>query len=118
MPSIAFVENWSMFLATDTARRAGRPGRRAWADGHAAHSYDWYRHLPLKSFPPHRESQLAPYFFDWLDHPTYDAYWKAISPVSSPGIASAVPASTSAAGTTFSSRHAQELTGISAERRW
>jgi putative CocE/NonD family hydrolase len=77
---LAFVENWSIFLATDTARRAGRPDLEQALTAHEAHSADWYLHLPLKSFPPLRESQLAPYFFDWLDHPTYDEYWKAVSP--------------------------------------
>jgi putative CocE/NonD family hydrolase len=77
---LAFTENWSMFLATDTARRAGRPDQEQTLRDQEARSHDWYPYLPLKRFPPHRETGLAPYFFDWLDHPTYDEYWKAISP--------------------------------------
>ncbi len=34
-------------------------------------------HLPLKEFPMFRAG--APYFFDWLDHPYYDDYWRALS---------------------------------------
>ena len=33
--------------------------------------------LPLKEFPLFREG--APYFFDWLEHPYYDDYWKKLS---------------------------------------
>lgn len=33
--------------------------------------------LPLKEFPMFRAG--APYFFDWLDHPYYDDYWRALS---------------------------------------
>lgn len=33
--------------------------------------------LPLKEFPMFRAG--APYFFDWLDHPCYDDYWRALS---------------------------------------
>ncbi|HJU29219.1 MAG TPA: CocE/NonD family hydrolase, partial [Candidatus Binataceae bacterium] len=33
--------------------------------------------LPLREFPMFRAG--APYFFDWLDHPYYDSYWRALS---------------------------------------
>ena len=33
--------------------------------------------LPLKEFPLFQQG--APYFFDWLDHPYYDDYWKSLS---------------------------------------
>ena len=36
------------------------------------------RHLPLKGMQALRG--LADYYYDWLSHPTYDDYWKAISP--------------------------------------
>jgi len=32
--------------------------------------------LPLRDFPLFRAG--APYFFDWLEHPYYDDYWRAI----------------------------------------
>ena len=35
-------------------------------------------HLPLKDMPALKG--LADYYYDWLDHPAYDDYWKAISP--------------------------------------
>ena len=40
--------------------------------------YAMARHLPLKAMPALRG--LADYYYDWLDHPTYDAYWQAMSP--------------------------------------
>lgn len=37
----------------------------------------WYRHRPLRSFPPlQRAGGFAPFFFDPLDHPTRDAYYE------------------------------------------
>ena len=36
------------------------------------------RHLPLNDMPALR--QVADYYYDWLNHTTYDDYWKAISP--------------------------------------
>lgn len=35
-------------------------------------------HLPLDDHPLFRE--LAPFWGDWLDHPTADAYWQPVSP--------------------------------------
>ena len=36
------------------------------------------RHLPLKDLPVLKG--VANYYYDWLDHPTYDNYWKALDP--------------------------------------
>lgn len=36
------------------------------------------RHLPVKDMPALKG--LADYYYDWLAHPTYDGYWKAMSP--------------------------------------
>lgn len=36
------------------------------------------RHLPIRQMPALKG--LAPFYYDWLSHPTYDDYWKAISP--------------------------------------
>ena len=37
---------------------------------------NWVWQLPLKSFPEFRS--IAPYYYEWLDHPNYDAYWQAL----------------------------------------
>jgi putative CocE/NonD family hydrolase len=36
----------------------------------------WFEFLPLKEFPLFRAG--APYFFEWLEHPSYDAYWRKL----------------------------------------
>ncbi len=77
---LAFTENWSMGLAADTARRAGAPDIERMLNKSARDSHDWYWYLPLKQFQPHREGGMAPYFFDWITHSSYDDYWKACAP--------------------------------------
>ena len=39
---------------------------------------DSFLHLPLNDHPELR-GDMAPYYFDWLDHPEYDEYWRGIS---------------------------------------
>jgi putative CocE/NonD family hydrolase len=72
-----FNESWTSSLAQDTLGRAIRQDTNALV-GSAA--------LPLKQYPVFNigaaqdgaalTRTLAPYFLDWLDHPTYDGYWK------------------------------------------
>jgi predicted acyl esterase len=64
-------------LAQDTFNRRDSGAANALVGEHV---------LPLEAtFPSSTSSQLqtaradshlAPYFLDWLDHPTYDSYWK------------------------------------------
>jgi putative CocE/NonD family hydrolase len=69
----AFTQSWSTFLAQDTAHRLQDyelEGSLAAAMGNAWANY-W--------MPPHFYpfiSQVAPYYYDWLKHDTYDDYWK------------------------------------------
>jgi predicted acyl esterase len=37
-----------------------------------------YWRLPLDNLP--ELEGIAPYYFDWLDHPDYDEFWKQIAP--------------------------------------
>jgi hypothetical protein len=72
-----FNESWISGLAQDTYSRQIRE---------AANAVLGDRVLPLHDFPvfniktaqdgPALTRALAPYFLDWLDHPTYDSYWK------------------------------------------
>jgi putative CocE/NonD family hydrolase len=72
-----FDESWTAGLAHDTMDRELSQGTNALIGSTV---------LPLKQFPvfnlqvgPGSVSftrKLAPYFLDWLDHPTYDSYWK------------------------------------------
>jgi putative CocE/NonD family hydrolase len=72
-----FNESWTSGLAQDTLDRYIRANTNAVVGSTV---------LPLKNYPVFNISppsnageitpQLAPYFEDWLDHPTYDSYWK------------------------------------------
>jgi len=71
---LAFAKSWAEMLAMATALRLGRNDQyRSLAASYAASDYSY---LPLTSLQPLRESGLAPYFFDWLDHPDRDGYWR------------------------------------------
>lgn len=75
-----FNESWTSILAQDTFRRAAVQNTNAFQGA-------WK--LPLASYPlfnfpepssaPASTAGLAPYFLDWLAHPSYDEYWKQIS---------------------------------------
>ena len=69
-----FNESWTSILAQDTLNRAVRERTNALKG-------TW---TPLKAYvlfpvPPSSTIALAPYFLDWLEHPTYDDYWKGVS---------------------------------------
>jgi uncharacterized protein len=72
-----FNQSWTSGLAQDTYAR----NTRSRSD---ATKGMW--ELPLETFPlfnspaddrtPESTATLAPYYLDWLAHPTYDGYWK------------------------------------------
>ena len=68
-----FNESWSSGLALDTMRRRSEKG---------VNPLDGSKVLPLVSYPlleAPSAASIAPYFTDWLAHPSYDNYWKQIS---------------------------------------
>lgn len=68
-----FNESWSSGLALDTLRRRTEKGLNPWEGSKV---------LPLLSYPvleAPSATGVAGYFTDWLEHPRYDSYWKAIS---------------------------------------
>jgi hypothetical protein len=77
-----FNESWTSGLAQDTAVR--QHDTRKLAD--AANALIGDSVLPLRNYPlfnlgdakqgANLTAQLAPYFLDWLAHPTYDDYWR------------------------------------------
>ncbi len=73
---LAFLESWAVMLAQDTARR--RELRELEADLHARFSAAGlgFGTLPLKGYELLRRDAIAPWFFDWLKHPTRDEYWE------------------------------------------
>jgi hypothetical protein len=72
-----FDESWTSILAQDTLNRESKQETNALIGAPT---------LPLKKYPVFNKwtvddgagltRKLAPYFLDWLDHPTYDSYWK------------------------------------------
>ncbi len=73
--ALAFAASWANLLAIEDARRRGD---LAAADSLGASLRESSAHLwslPVSSYPP-LDRVSAPYFFDWLEHPTYDGYWK------------------------------------------
>lgn len=68
-----FNESWTTGLATNTIRRRLEQNANALAGT---------KILPLISYPvlePASTDGLAPYFKDWLEHPSFDEYWKRLS---------------------------------------
>jgi putative CocE/NonD family hydrolase len=74
--SIASMTGWATFLALDAARRAGDDEAHAALLGALGGLQALYWKLPLRDFLPLLDTH-APYFRDWLDHPSYDDYWRA-----------------------------------------
>lgn len=72
---LALAATWSAFLSTDTARRAGDVHGldAAWASRRNAACGYWS--TPLSDYRG-VDPRYAPYFFDWIQHPTADDYWK------------------------------------------
>jgi len=68
-----FNQSWASGLTEDTLRRA--------SDRITA-PLEWRTVLPLTDYPlraaPNMKT-LAPYYADWLAHPSYDDYWKTLS---------------------------------------
>src|SRR6476469_9387634 len=75
-----FNQSWTSSLAQDTFNRSVQQNTNAVGGA-------WK--LPLAAYPlfnfsdpsaaPTSTASLAPYFLDWLAHPSYDQYWKQIS---------------------------------------
>jgi len=72
---LAFAANWAAGLAAYTAITAG-DGPAISRLERALGSSDWFSHLPLLE-PPAFTRADAPYYFDWLEHESYDDYWRA-----------------------------------------
>jgi uncharacterized protein len=74
--ALAFAVSWAAFLAIDSARRRRDDAAVAvllealYVDMHR-----WNWRLPLEEYKELFE-QDAPYFLDWMDHYTYDSYWR------------------------------------------
>ena len=72
--NLAFAAGWATLLAQDSAARAGQGSTMAMLQEAYRDALTHFWTLPLKDFPPLKGAH-APYFQDWLEHPTYDDYW-------------------------------------------
>ena len=75
-----FNESWTTGLAEDTfARKVENLGSSPEdVDALPLTSYPLFNHTPADVFDASTRN-LAPYFLEWLAHPTYDDFWKRIS---------------------------------------
>jgi putative CocE/NonD family hydrolase len=74
--SLASATGWATFLALDAARRAGDDAAHAALLGALGALPGLYWTLPLRGYLPLLDT-YAPYFRDWLEHPSFDDYWRA-----------------------------------------
>jgi uncharacterized protein len=86
---LGFNLHWTLlFLALgEVQRRLGR-GDASMEDLGALiaavdRNDELYQRLPLRDVP--ELGDAAPYYLDWLDHPSYDEFWKATAPRESYG---------------------------------
>ncbi len=83
--SLAFSASWTaQFLALPQLARLGlTPDERRGDESRITQSLERLRrslaHLPLAELPLLKRTGLAPYFYEWLEHPAEDAYWRRIS---------------------------------------
>ncbi len=73
--AVAFLCYWANLLAMDTASRAGDQDEWNKLVGAFAALPGGFWHLPMTQYPALLGS-YAPYFFDWVQHCTYDDYWR------------------------------------------
>lgn len=83
-----FGQSWLLnFFASDQVRRqelargaSPEQAERTWqaylAEGKEQIFTKWAPHVPLSGFIEYRK--LAPYYYEWLEHPNYDDYWKKV----------------------------------------
>lgn len=74
--SLASIAAWATFLAVDTARRRGDEEAHAALLGALGAAPSLFWQLPLRDYLPLLQRH-APYFSDWLQHSSYDDYWRA-----------------------------------------
>lgn len=82
--SLAFTAAWTaQFLAVPQLDRLGLvPGERKAEERRLMLAIERLRanvsHRPLAELPLLSREGLAPYFFEWLQHPSYDDFWERI----------------------------------------
>ena len=75
-----WISGWASGFALDdfSPRIERHPEARALLREWRRDPYAIANHLPLGDMPALRE--ICGYYYDWLEHPTYDDYWKSFAP--------------------------------------
>jgi len=71
---LAFVQAWSAFLTIGQTIRRARPEEISEALAGFNSIADSYSHLPQNDHPK-IDRELGSYYYEWLEHPTFDEYW-------------------------------------------
>ncbi|HIM46546.1 MAG TPA: CocE/NonD family hydrolase [Alphaproteobacteria bacterium] len=71
----AFVQGWAAYLSIGEVFRKGKPAEVRPAIQRLTGICDSYDHLPLTNHPD-LPKKYNSFYYEWLKHPTYDAYWK------------------------------------------
>jgi putative CocE/NonD family hydrolase len=76
---LAFIEPWAIeSIATTAAMNRHDDAAVRQLQAAAADSTRWLNFRPFKDLPPMQptSADVAPWYFDWIRHPTRDDYWK------------------------------------------
>src|SRR3954452_17453009 len=77
--ALAFAASWSTFLALDEAKRHGDDAALGRLGAGLNGIADAYWTLPLRELHPLAGGPEGRYFFDWVEHESYDDYWRALA---------------------------------------
>jgi uncharacterized protein len=73
--ALGFAASWALSLGiASAARRGDEAAAGAYAAAFSA-ALDWNWVLPVNAYPP-LQGEDTRYFFEWLEHPAYDDYWR------------------------------------------
>ena len=73
--SLAFIGYWATLLGLETAQRAGDLEAYIGLSAALGNAPNWYHTLPVADYPP-LQTDYVPYFKDWVEHCSYDDYWR------------------------------------------
>jgi putative CocE/NonD family hydrolase len=73
--AVAFVCYWANLLALETATRHESHATLGALLASLGSAPDWFWAMPMSEYPPLQDS-FAQYFYDWVEHHTYDDYWR------------------------------------------
>lgn len=74
--ALAFNLSWAIYLAIDAAHRRGLFDLEQELLAAFLDAPSHYGEVPLSEFSLLKREEIAPYFFDWIEHAHYDGYWR------------------------------------------